>query len=314
MNPNQDQLEPEVLNEELVDALRDAGEGPCKNASAMSGRHIRRRIRENGWQRRIQPFEDIKAGDLTPSLTSELPHVIEEMEADQPGAVSVNFDDTPDTTFFRGDKFAVYFHLIETPEFTKNVFELMTYKSDVREITTANMLKDIHTQEDTKYIKQIDRIVGSVSGLGASGEQQNFEILGRIGRSNYVEQANHLEDKDLNNGCYLLNRRTAREFLKWGRDEMGGDKAQDLALEGLEALTEFKFFGIPHIATIKRTLVPDNVIYKFAEPGFLGRAYRLQDITTFVKKERNIIRMYAQEAIGVCIANVRAVARAKHIV
>lgn len=199
MNPN-DTLEPEVLNEELVTALNDANEGPCKNASALSGRFIRRKIRENGWQRRIQPFEDIKQGDLSPSLTSELPHIIEEMEADQPGAVSVNYDDTPDTTFFRGDKFAVYFHLIETPEFTKNVFELMTYKSDVREITTANMLKDIHTQEDTKYLTQIDKIVGSPTGLGASGEQQNFEILGRISRVSYVEQGNHLEDKNLNNG------------------------------------------------------------------------------------------------------------------
>ncbi len=314
MNPGEDNLGPEVLNEELVTALNEAPEGNCKNASALSGSVIRRRIRENGFQRRILPFKDVKQSDLTTSLTSELPHIVEEMESDQAGAASVNFNDTPDTAFFRGEKFAIYFHLIITPEFTKNVFELMTYKSDVKEITTANMLKDIHTREDTYFTKMVDRIIGTTSGVGASGYQQNFEILGRITRDAYVEQLNHLEDRDLNNGVFVMNRRTAKEFLKWGRDEVGGDQAQDLLNDGLEALTSFTFFKIPHVATIKRTLIPDQAVYKFAEPGYLGRAYCLQDITTFVKKEKNVLRMYAQECIGVTIANVSAVARAKHIV
>lgn len=305
---------PEVLNEQLIEALNEASEGTLKNASAVTGRYIRRRIRENGFQRRILPFEDVKQSDLTPSLTSELPHIIEEMESEQPGAVSINYNDTPDTAFYRGDKFAVVFHPISTPEFTKNVFELMTYKSDVKEIMTANMLKDIHTQEDNKFIKLVDKIVGSTSGLGAGGVQQNFEILGRIQRETYVEQLNHLEDQSLNNGTFLVNRRTAKELLKWGRDEVGGDQAQSLLNDGLEALSEFKVFGIPHIATIKRTMVPDNVVYKFAEPGYLGRAYRLQDITTFVKKEKMTIRQMATEVVGTTIANVLAVAKAKHIV
>jgi hypothetical protein len=309
MDPNANE---EVLNEQLLEALQEAQEGPCKNASLLTGRFIRRKIRENGFGRRVLPFEDVTKEDLSDSF-EELPMIIEEMEADQPGAVAANYNDTPDTAFFRGDKFAVLFYLIITPQFTKNVFELLNYKSDIREITTANMLKDIHTQEDTKFMIPVNQIVGSPSGVGASGQQQNFEILGRIARVNYVENTNHLEDKNLNNGVFLVNRRTAKEFLKWGRDELGGDKAQDLAFEGLETLTEFKFFGVPHIATIKRGLVPDNVIYKFAEPGYLGRAYRLQDITTFVKKEVNVLRMHAQECIGLTFSNLSALSKSTHI-
>ncbi len=206
MNPNV-LNEPEVTNEQLVDAINEAPTGELKTASALSGSVIRRRIRENGFQRAILPFDDIKQSQLSPSLEHELPHVIEEMESDQRGAVSVNYNDTPDTAFFRGDKFAVYFHPVITPEFTKNIFELMTYKSDVREIVTANMLKDIHTQEDTKFMKLVDRIVGSPSGVGASGVQQSFEILSDITRAAYVEQINHIKDQDLNNGLSLTNRR-----------------------------------------------------------------------------------------------------------
>ena len=202
MKPEDHDQEP-VLNEELIAAYEEAPEGHLKRASAMSGRFVRRRIRENGIQRRVQPFEDIKQSELSPSLYSELPHVIEEMEMDQPGAVSVNFDDTPDTAFFRGDKFAVYFYLIMTPEFTKNVFELMTYKSDVKEITTANMLKDMHTQEDVKYFGTVDEIVGSPTGLGAGGVQQNFQILGRMSRESYVEHFTYLQQQYLNNGVFV---------------------------------------------------------------------------------------------------------------
>lgn len=305
--------EPEVLNEELVSAIAEAPDGHLKNASALSGRFIRRRIRENGFQRLILPFEDVKASDLTPSLTSELPHIVEEMEGDQPGAVSLNYNDSPDTTFFRGDKFAMYFYEISTPEFTKNVFELMTYKSDVRGIVTGNMLKDLHTREDANFIAQIDRIVGSTpnSAVGsASGKVQHYGITGTISnRAQYVENLNHFDDFDLNNGTFLVNRKTAREFLKFDRSAIGGDLTEKMFTDGMDALVNFKLFGVPHISTIKKGLVANGVVYKFAEPNFLGRAYRLQDITSFVKKEKNIIRFSATEVIATTIANVGAVSK-----
>jgi len=207
MNPTTQQQDgaaiqdPEVLNEELVSAILDAPDGHLKNASALSGRFIRRKIRENGFFRRILPFEDVKQSDLSPSIDSEKPWIIEEMEGDQPGSVSLNYDDTPDTQFFRGEKFAVVFYVISTPEFSKNVFELMTCKSDVREITTANALKTIHDKEDTRAIGMVDKIVGSPTGVGASGQQQNFNMQGRISRELYVDNISHIENMNLNSRC-----------------------------------------------------------------------------------------------------------------
>jgi hypothetical protein len=67
--------------------------------------------------------------------------------------------------------------------------------------------------------------------------------------------------------------------------------------------------GIPHIATIKRSLVPDYVIYKFAPTQYLGEAARLQDITSYIERKKNVIRMSAQEVIAVSVANVAAVSR-----
>lgn len=309
-----EQLEaPEVLSKRLLSAIDDAPDGHLKRASDASSQMIRRRIRENGFQRLILPFKQISDSDLTQLPDTDRPAIVEEMEPDSPGAKSISFNDSADTDFFRGDKFVVFFSKITTPEFTKNIDELRTYRYDLRGIVTDNALKDVHTEEDARFIATCDEIVGG-SGegeVGESGLQQNFDIQGDITRANYVELLSHLEDRDLNNGSFLLNRKTAKKFLKWTRDEIGGDLAQDLFKDGLSALKEFKIMGVRHIATIKRDLVPDDVVYQFAEPGYLGKAYVLQDITMYVEKKKDILRFSAMEKIGVALANVAALNRSK---
>ena len=297
---------PEVLSKKLFDAINNAGDGFLKNASEAGTQMIRKRLRENGFTRLILPFKQVSDADLNYLPDTELPVIVEEMEPDSPGAKAIPFNDTADSAFYRGDKFVVYFCKITTPEFVKNVDELRTYKNDLRQVITDNSLKDIHTEEDSRTINEVDTIVGSVGGVGASDYQQNFEISGGIKRSNYKEVLNHLEDRELNNGLFLMNRHTAKEFLEWDRTEFGGDIAEKLALDGLTALTEAKIFGVRHAFTMKRGIVPDNVLYQFAEPNFLGRAYVLQDVTMYVEKKKDILRFSAHEKIGITFANVSA--------
>ena len=72
---------------------------------------------------------------------------------------------------------------------------------------------------------------------------------------------------------------------------------------------KFVRFGVPHLATIKRLMVPDNVVYQFSEQEYLGKGYQLQEPTMFVEKKKDILRFCAQEKLGFTIGNVRAVAR-----
>ena len=65
-----------------------------------------------------------------------------------------------------------------------------------------------------------------------------------------------------------------------------------------------KLFGVKHLFTIKRNLVPDNVVYTFAEPNYLGRFYELQQTCMFIEKKKDILRFSARETIGSTIANV----------
>jgi hypothetical protein len=296
---------PEVLSKKLFDAINNAEPGILKNASEAGTQMIRRRLRENGFSRIIMPFRTVSDADLNYLPDTELPVIVEEMEPDSPGAKSIPFNDTADTEFYRGDKFVVYFCKITTPEFVKNVDELRTYKNDLRQVITDNALKDIHTEEDGRTIAEVDEIVGTAGAAdGAADVQQNFEIAGGITRANYKELLHHLEDRELNNGLFLLNRHTFKEFIEWDRLEIGGDLAERILTEGMTALSEAKIFGVRHAFTMKRALVPDNVVYQFAEPNFLGRAYVLQDVTMYVEKKKDILRFSAHEKIGLTFANV----------
>jgi len=69
-------------NRVLIQQLLDADNGECKQAEAASGNMIRRRIRENGFMRKILPPKQISDSDLNRLLDTENPAIIE------PGKVS----------------------------------------------------------------------------------------------------------------------------------------------------------------------------------------------------------------------------------
>ena len=298
----------EVLNRELLDSIRKAPDGNLTKQASAATNMIRRKIRENGFSRVILPHKTVSDDDLSYLPNTELPVVVEEMEPESTGAKSISFNDSADTRLFRGDKFVVIFNKITTDEYTKNVDELRTYKGDLRGVVTDNALKEIQTEEDFAFISTIDRLVGTIeTGDGATGGVQHNGISGGIDRSNYVDSLSYLEDRDLNNGIFLMNRKTAKAFLKFKRDELGGDLAQTLFTDGLSSLSKGQVMGVRHIFTIKGDIVGNDHVYQFAEPNYLGRAYVLQNVTMYVEKKKDILRFSAMEKLGVTIANVAAV-------
>jgi hypothetical protein len=306
----------QAQNRKMLDQIVENEQGEVKSASAAGTNMIRRRIREEGFTRRIIPPVQATNDDLDRVLTHDRPVIIEDMEPLSKGAKSIAFGDTADTEFYNGNKFACVFNPITTPEWTKDINELRTYRMDLRQVITDNSLKDIQTEEDGKFIASCDSIVGAVNGVGAAGVVQNWECVPQAGahaylwgRTDYKKVLSVLEDQNLNNGVILMNRKTAKQFLGFDRSEIGGDLSQDLFKEGLTALQEAKIFGVKHLFTIKRNLVPDNVIYLFSEPGFLGRFYTLSDVTLYVEKKKDTLRSSARETISVTIANVAAVAK-----
>ena len=301
------------MNRELIDDILTSDVGVVKKASVATEKATRTQIREEGFQRAILPFEDITNADLDYAGDSELSGVWFELEPDSPAARSIPYDSSPNTAFYRAEKYVVFLSIISSEELTKNINELRTYKTDVRQIVNDNVLRDMHTAEDSAFLAEIDRLVGltqvtlNSSTPAYTRETQNVAMGQAITRQSYKRAKSFLPDRRIPNGVWLLNQRTAQEFIGWDRVEMGGDKAQDLVLDGLSAMESFKMVGVPHIATIKNDLVLNGYVYQFAPKDFMGHALRLQDIEVTIKKEFDIVRMRAQEQVGLSIGNTRSV-------
>ena len=299
-----------LIKKQLIDEIIDSDDGVVKKASAATSKATRTQVREEGFQRAILSFDMITNEDLDYFGDSELPGVWFELEPDSPPARLIPYNDTPNTFAYRAEKYVVLITVITTEEATKNINQLRTYKTDIRQIVNDNMLRDIHTAEDTAFIAEVDRIVGSAATAyatveaAAPGTYQNVDMgAATFSRQNIKRAVSYLIERQLPVGVFLVNQRTANEFLGWKRDEMGGDLSQDLARKGLKALETFEMFGIPFISTIKNDLIANGVMYQFAPKEFLGNALMLEDITVTIKKEYDIIRMRAQEQVGLTIGN-----------
>jgi len=300
------------LGRDLADMMVAAGDGPLtKQAEAAVG-VIRTHVREEGFLRKILPFRDIPNSALDYFGDTELPGIWGEMEPSAPEAKTLSYQDAPDTAFFYAGKYLTTFSKPTTPEFTKHEDELRTYKNDIRAIMVDNMLRDLHTHEDVRWMAAVNRVVGPevAVGGGITIDNQNIGFTGQsITRELYKKIKTRLTDRRIGTGVHLLNINTAAEFEGFDRQEIGGDLAQEMFLEGSAALDEFKIGGVPHLATIKNDLIANGEVYQFATPRFLGVNYRLSDIKVHIEKKRGIIRFYAQEHIGTTIANTRGVQR-----
>lgn len=300
---------PQLFNQQLVAALAEHGDGILKEASDAATKMTRRKLREDAYSPAIIPHEDITDSDLDRFLDREDPGIICEMEPDSLGAKTISFDDTPDTAPYYGDKYLLVFYSNTTPEFTKDVNFLRTYRMDLREVITDNALRDLSRQKDFKFMAGVNKIVGSVAGAPSplTGLSQNVRYAGRLNRNNWISSTLLLSDHDLLNGVFLCNVRTFAELRRWGRNEMGGDFSQELNIKGSRAFDTSEFSGIKFIVTMKSDLVPNGSIYEFTEPNYLGRAGVLQKPTMYVKKDKDILRFSCKEILGVTIANMAGV-------
>lgn len=296
------------FNEALLEAFDTPGME--KKAAESLTEFTRTEVREDGFHRKIIPYQGITNEQLVRRLDTDKPYTIVDKEVDSPAAVSVSFGTLPTNTYMRGNRYPVYFDRVMTNRFVKDVEELRTYHMDLRQVISDNAIREISTEEDTKWIDAVDGVlVGPDVVLSYSGVAQWQTISGGITRETLQDAFKIMPQTPsrLEVNTVLVNNITIREFLKWGRDEIGGDKSQDLLVNGW---TDTEFAKAKWIITIKQDLVPTDSIYMFAHEKFVGKAFELVPPTMYVKSEFFMMEFFAYETIGGSIGHTGGLARA----
>lgn len=270
-------------------------------------------VLELGFQRKILPPIPITPDKLDRRSDTDKPYLVVDKEPGMPPAVSVPFGSLPTGYYIHGPRYEVKFCRILSPRFYKDVAELATYRSDIRQLLADKIVKVIHFEEDSKFIAAVDAgLVGPNVNVPRVGVPLWRQFSGGLSRTNWVESTKIMPSTKfhLEPSVMLMNTLTYREFLKWGRDEWGGDISADIIKNG-QALESID--GIRIILTIKHELVPTNTIYYFAEPRFLGKFFVVDDITMYVKNVAYWVEFWAYELIGGAIGHVGGLARADFV-
>lgn len=317
MGQNNEQNVPvSVLNAKVVDFLE---RGEVEKVAQASSEYTRIQIREDSFAFKITPPEKATDDMLDRDLDERL-RIIWELEPDSPGSMWVPLQTIPEGEYIKGSRYQIPFARVLTKKYTKDVDELRTYRQDIRKILTDNSIKDGLAEIDAKWINTMERIVkdtpGGIPGPNNfTGKVQWRGFSGGLTKENFVEAKKMLPRGSttltgkfrLRNYVALMNDVTAQDWQKLTVPEIGYEPVTDMFRNGMTMDT---FLGIKNVFTIKDDLVPDNVVYFFAAPEFLGKCFYMTDWTMFMKKEAYFVEMFSYWMGGFAIGNVAAVCRA----
>jgi hypothetical protein len=302
------QEESKILNEVLFEKLSSRDPLLEKEAIDAVNDFTRIKMREDGFFRKIMPPLSLTNDELDRQVSTDKPVKVVDKEPDSPAAISIPFATLPMNLYIRGQRYLVTMDRIVTPRFTKDVDELRTWTMDIRQVLSDNAIKDMLAEEDGKFITAVDSaMVSAGTVLPTSGVAQYVQIAGGIDRNSLMEALKTMPSTPFNLEVHtvLLNHITIKDFMKFGRDEMGGDLSVDVMRDGWSEQT---FRGVRHIITIKKDLVPTSHEYHFADPKFIGKHFQLEDTTMYVRREAYMLEFFAYETGGGTIGHTGGVA------
>lgn len=299
--------EARMVNETLFSQLSTPGME--KRAIDAVNDFTRVKMREDGFYRRIIPPLQIANDELDRQVDTDKPVKVVDKEPDSPAAISIPFANLPINVYILGPRYRVLFDRIVTPRFTKDIDELRTWVMDIRQVLSDNAIKDMLAEEDSKFLTAVNAaLVGKDVIVPTSGVPQWVSISGGITRDTWQDALKVMPrtPSHLETHTALVNNVTIREFLKWGRDEVGGDFSQDMLKNGW---SETEFGNVKMIITIKRDLVLDDEVYFFSDPKFIGKSYLLEDTTMYIKREAYMLEFFAYETLGGALGNYSGLAK-----
>lgn len=307
------QEETKLLNETLFNKLSSNDPVQIKQANDTVNDFTRTKMREDGFLRRLLPPMPISNDELDRRVDSDAPIKIVDKEPNSPAAVSVPFATLPTSLYIHGPRYQVNFDRILSPRFTKDVDQLRTWQMDIRQVLSDNSIKDMLAEEDNKGIKAVNTaLIGAGAIMPTSGVAQYQIISGGITRDTLVDGLKIMPTTPSNLEVHtiLMNQITIKECMKFTRNEIGGDMAQDIMKQGW---TEQELMGKKLIITIKKSLVPTNTLYYFSDPKFIGKFYTLEDTTLWIKRDAFLIEWFAYESLGLTFGHTGGLARADYV-
>jgi hypothetical protein len=288
------QVSAQVLNQNFVDLI---DQGHIKEAADAGTALIREIVRQDAAVREILPPKSLTADDLDIWPDSDQPVKFMDIE---PGSVAsfVQFYGTPKSNYYYMRKVPVFFGKMQSDEFVKNKFELMTYRTDVRKLLADNSVKDIADQEDIYFRREC------LKAVNRNPTVQRTE-LPRLTATGWAQALRSVYDRRLSVGKALMSKSRQTDMIDLPATAVGDSIASAHYKEGIDK--EDGLWGIPLVTTLKSDIYLPDEAWLFPPENFFGKFWTLQDATLFVEQRADIIKFFVYSAPGIGFGNVKGI-------
>ncbi len=298
-----------IVNASFFEKIGSNDPMQVKQAQDTVNAFTKVQMREESFWDKILPPIELPNEEIDRVHWTDKPIKVVDKEPGNPPAISVPFATQPINFYIRGPRYLVMSERILSPRFTKDVDELRTYIMDIRQVLSDNSVKDMGAEVDAKAIRAVETAVGGAVGAvpATSGVVQWQQIPGGISRDSLVDHLNIMPRtwSAFESHTHLTNMVTIKEIWKFGRDEQGGDLAQDIVLNGW---SRQKYLDREWIVTIKRWIVPDGRVYQFGSPDTIGKHYDFEPQTMYIRREAFMLEFYCYMLRGCTLGNTTALA------
>lgn len=268
-------------------------EGRTKEAAAEGSAFIREFVRQESYAREILTPVLLSDDEIDRDENTDEPKKIVEKEP-KSVATFVQFQGAGPRTWFKGNRYSVFFGKTESQHFTKSKFQLMTYQNDIRKMLSDNSVKDMADQEDAKWQETIDALIA------LNPAEQNI-AAGAFNSTAFKRGFQKMADRRRPIGKMTMTKSLYYEALDLVATSVGNDIASRHYDEGVE--NEEKLWGFPVITTIKSSIHDPKKAYIYAPENYLGNFFLLQDATLYIKQEADTITFWTYAAPGIGIGN-----------
>lgn len=302
-----------LQNANFCDML-DSDGAMRKQAADDASDFIRLKLREEGFTRKILEPKEINPSEYDQAVWTDKPIKIYPKESDVQPALTVPYGVLPVHFYLRPSKFIVHPQRILSPRVFKDKMELRTYRYDVKQVFTDNMVKDLQAAEDRAMLAGVNTaMISAGTAMPYSDVAQWKQIGGGFSRNSVVRACFQIVQQTPFNipvETCLLNNITWSEHFAWGRDEAGGDYSEKILTQGWKVA---KLFDLNWLITLKRGLVANMSQYMFGPQKFLGKSCLFTPPTMYVDVKFWMYHFFAMEEIGTTLAHTGAFGRADYL-
>jgi len=303
-----------VFNDTFIEMVRG---GQVKEAAASAQNFTRMKLREESFAEKILSPMEIANDELDKAENPELQVKWNDREPDAAPAMTVPLGVVPDSFQFGGSRYPVYFSRIVSPLFKKDVDKLRGYDYDIRSTLLDISTKDIAAEIDSKFMSACVSAVTNANANNGGLGSQDITVGAALTKDSLSDSFAHIQklrvpfgplqaDGNSSKGVMLMNNITARHLLKFDASEIGFNLAEKTFTSGVPSPS---ILGVKTIFTLKREIVPDNVVMLFSSEEFLGKYLRLQPLTVFMENKSYFLQFFQYTNIGISIGNIKGVVR-----